>query len=410
MSQRSLLVAVVFTMAAILLDHVAEAQQRNQLINQMIEQLRARPPPRSHSLSPSFSNSQRNFDVIGSGGLPLQGSAVDRPGRAFKEFDADKAKAASTSRTGQPPPPSIEDVITGTLSRFENSALKKTDDIEIDDEEDDDSLPFLGADNDGTDDSAEAKSIRRRKKPAAAEWPRYPQEPIILTPPQGHERPRKQKRPRKPFSGPEINSGKFGGPPPRHAPHEQRLPAVDEHNFPRRQGVLGFLSPAKNGPRPPPPPSSLLAPGGPYDNNNNGVPFRNSGPPPSNNNNLNRVLNAGSGGLAPRPPQFLGGGPPPPPPNDFRGPPRNNEGPPPRVSGRPPPAFLPQPIPRPGQDQRPPPPPPPFVKGKPVKKGAKRTKPANAPPGVDRPQPPAFQPPETIYHGFEPSFQGKATP
>jgi hypothetical protein len=422
------LAAILF----LLTDHVANGQLRNnQLINQMIEQLRSRPPSQ-RSPSPSFSNSQRNFDVIGTGSLPLQGPAVDRPGRAVKDFSAANA-AALTSRTGPSSPPSIEDVITGSLSRYENSALRKEDVEVIDDVmQSSPSLPFLAessADDDDEsdnveDDAAEAKSVRRKKKPpkvAAADWPHYPEEPFILTPPvkggAQNERPRKQKRPRKPLGG--IFSDKFAGPGP--APHPERPPLfdqrrpppqlLDERNLPRRQGLLdGLLSPAKNGPRPPPPPTSLLAPGGgPAENSFGGSgPFRGNGLPP--NGFLNRAHNAPAGGPSPPPPrpapQFLGTAPQPPPPHtDFRGPPRGNEGPPPplRPDGRP--AFLPQPIPRPGQEQRPPPPlfgppPPSLVKGKPLKKGAKRNK-----PGADKPRP-GFQPPETIYHGFEPSFQG----
>jgi hypothetical protein len=416
---------VLLVVIAALLDRAA-GQQRRQLINQFIEQLRAQPPSRSHS--PSYSSDHRNFDVIGTGGLPLQGP--DRPGRAFKDFSQEEAPAAAAAGLSLPTssknsasvisgrvggqPPSIEDVITGSISRFQTSAMKKSDEGGDAEEE----LPFLVSSSTETEaevsaeDGPEAKALGLGRKRAPAERPRYPEEPIILTPPVTRagggggagplqqDRPRKQKRPKKQKPGFSI-VGKFSGPPPplhwqeiRPAPpkDQQRRP-LDDRSFP----------PNRNGIR--------LSPSHFYPEYNNGPPPFRDGPPPHRASSPNRALNVGGGPVS-RPP-FNGGAPPqapPPPQTDFRGPPRGNEGPPPRLGGGRP-AFLPQPIPRPGAErpppkQQPPPPPPPSGgKGKPIKKGAKRVKKptGNGPEGTE----PGFQAPETIYHGFEPSFQGR---
>ena len=80
--------------------------QKRQLIQDMIENLKTK--PKSSSLSPSF-NGEINFDLIGSGGLPLQGAEDGNRGARF---------------SSNPSAPSIKDVITGSISRFETSNLE----------------------------------------------------------------------------------------------------------------------------------------------------------------------------------------------------------------------------------------------------------------------------------------------
>ena len=79
--------------------------QRRQLIQDMIENLKSK--PKSSSLSPSF-NGEIKFDLIGTGNLPLQGAEDENQGARF---------------SSNPSEPSIKDVITGSISRFENSNL-----------------------------------------------------------------------------------------------------------------------------------------------------------------------------------------------------------------------------------------------------------------------------------------------
>lgn len=75
---------------------------------------------KTHSISPSF-NGERKFEIIGTGGLPLQseGNAATPEISSRRDFlhqTIDRAEGQQRSSTG----PTIDDIITGSLSRFEN--------------------------------------------------------------------------------------------------------------------------------------------------------------------------------------------------------------------------------------------------------------------------------------------------
>jgi len=76
--------------------------QRGKLIQTLVDQLRS--GPKYDSISPSF-NGIRKFDVIGSGSLPLQSDRQQQP----------------PNRTPSQNTPSIGDVISGNLARFETN-------------------------------------------------------------------------------------------------------------------------------------------------------------------------------------------------------------------------------------------------------------------------------------------------
>ena len=91
--------------------------QRRQYIQDIIQNLKTLP---KSNRSPSFSG-DRNFDLIGTGGLPLQGSEVQRPDASFQRAGGPNERAGVTNERAGGDAPSIKDVITGSLSRFENS-------------------------------------------------------------------------------------------------------------------------------------------------------------------------------------------------------------------------------------------------------------------------------------------------
>ena len=73
----------------------------------MIEDLKTKPT--SNNQSPSF-NGKINFDLIGTGGLPLQGSEGAQTTRR-EEVPRREAEEA----------PSLQDVITGSIFKFQTS-------------------------------------------------------------------------------------------------------------------------------------------------------------------------------------------------------------------------------------------------------------------------------------------------
>lgn len=106
------------------------AGQRTSFIQDLVNQIKS--SPRVKSASPSF-NGERKFDVIGSGELPLQ-SDIERSesGSVLRPININKA-------------PSINDVITGSIARFETSsdAITRGETGETDTAGKDTNLPFL---------------------------------------------------------------------------------------------------------------------------------------------------------------------------------------------------------------------------------------------------------------------------
>jgi len=101
------------------------AGQRKNFIQNLVSQIKS--SPRHKSASPSF-NGERKFDVIGTGELPLQSDIeVSESGSQLRAININKA-------------PSIDDVITGSIARFETSSEALADG-EIDGK--DANLPFL---------------------------------------------------------------------------------------------------------------------------------------------------------------------------------------------------------------------------------------------------------------------------
>jgi len=103
------------------------AGQRKNFIQNLVTQIKN--SPRHKSASPSF-NGERKFDVIGTGELPLQSDIkVSESGSQFRAININKA-------------PSIDDVITGSIARFETSSDGVTSG-ETDAAGKDTNLPFL---------------------------------------------------------------------------------------------------------------------------------------------------------------------------------------------------------------------------------------------------------------------------
>jgi len=101
--------------------------QRRSYIQEIVDRIKN--SPRHKSASPSF-NGERKFDVIGSGDLPLQSDVgLSESGSQLRPITINKA-------------PSINDVITGSLARFETSSDDTTS-SDTDAPEKDTSLPFL---------------------------------------------------------------------------------------------------------------------------------------------------------------------------------------------------------------------------------------------------------------------------
>jgi len=103
------------------------AGQRKNFIQNLVSQLKN--SPRHKSASPSF-NGERKFDVIGTGELPLQSDRkISESGSQLRPVNINKA-------------PSIDDVITGSIARFETSSDGNTGG-ENDAAGKDTNLPFL---------------------------------------------------------------------------------------------------------------------------------------------------------------------------------------------------------------------------------------------------------------------------
>ena len=101
--------------------------QRKNFIQNLVSQLKN--SPRHKSASPSF-NGERKFDVIGTGELPLQSDRkISESGSQLRPVNINKA-------------PSIDDVITGSIARFETSSDGNTGG-ENDAAGKDTNLPFL---------------------------------------------------------------------------------------------------------------------------------------------------------------------------------------------------------------------------------------------------------------------------
>jgi len=105
------------------------AGQRKNFIQNLVSQIKS--SPRHKSASPSF-NGERKFDVIGTGELPLQSDMkISESGSQLGPININKA-------------PSIDDVITGSIARFETSSDVLTGgDGETDAGGKDANLPFL---------------------------------------------------------------------------------------------------------------------------------------------------------------------------------------------------------------------------------------------------------------------------
>ena len=103
--------------------------QRKNFIQNLVSQIKS--SPRHKSASPSF-NGERKFDVIGTGELPLQSDIkISESGSQLRPIKINKA-------------PSIDDVITGSIARFETSSDVLTGgDGETDASGKDANLPFL---------------------------------------------------------------------------------------------------------------------------------------------------------------------------------------------------------------------------------------------------------------------------
>jgi len=105
------------------------AGQRTNFIKDLVSKLKN--SPRHKSASPSY-NGERKFDVIGSGELPLQ-SHIDR---------SERGSQLGPINTNINKGPSINDVITGSIARFETSGDGNTS-AETDAGSKDTNLPFL---------------------------------------------------------------------------------------------------------------------------------------------------------------------------------------------------------------------------------------------------------------------------
>jgi len=107
---------------------VATGQRKN-FIQNLVNQIKS--SPRHKSASPSF-NGERKFDVIGTGELPLQSDIeISESGSQLRPIKINKA-------------PSIDDVITGSIARFETSSDVLTSGVgENDASGKDTDLPFL---------------------------------------------------------------------------------------------------------------------------------------------------------------------------------------------------------------------------------------------------------------------------
>ena len=103
--------------------------QRKNFIQNLVSQIKS--SPRHKSASPSF-NGERKFDVIGTGELPLQSDIkISESGSQLRPIKINKA-------------PSIDDVITGSIARFETSSdILTGGDGETDASGKDANLPFL---------------------------------------------------------------------------------------------------------------------------------------------------------------------------------------------------------------------------------------------------------------------------
>ena len=300
-------------------------QRSNALIQSLVTRLKN--SPKHYSISPSYT-SDRKLEVIGVSGLPLQSDIVPQ-----------------SESSG--PAPSITDVITGNLGKFETSG-------------DGDDLNVTGDGKDDSDALSLASQHRPRiKKPRRRRPGRVGARPARLARPGGRQPPGRREKPRPPRRSPHLNQIE-------QVPVEEFFPGQEEEE----EFYLEAARPARPGRRGPL--KEVYRPTGLGKRKHESPPLVFQSRPPTRNELRPPRKEARPARKEPRPPRPL-----------------KNEVRPHRKEHRPPPRREPRP---PGSPRK---------KRKPS--GSPKRQPK--PPRSNKRKPGNFQPPRKVYNGFEPSFE-----
>jgi len=303
-------------------------QRSNALIQSLVTRLKN--SPKHYSISPSYT-SDRKLDVIPVSGLPLQSDVV--PG---------------SESSG--PAPSITDVITGNLGKFETSGEGDNLNGSSDGKEDSDAL------------SLASQHRPRIKKPRRRRPGRLGARPARLARPGGRPPPPgRREKPRPPRRSPHLNQIE-------QVPVEEFFPGQEEEE---EEFYLEAARPARPGRRGPL--KEVYRPSGLGKRKHESPPLVFQSRPPTRNELRPPRKEARPPRKEPRPPRPLK--------NEIR-PHRKEQRPPPRRELRPP-----------GQAPR--------KKRKPSGSPNRQPK----PPRSNKRKPGNFRPPKKIYNGFEPSFE-----
>ena len=301
-------------------------QRSNALIQSLVTRLKN--SPKHYSISPSYT-SDRKLEVIPVSGLPLQSDIVP-----------------ASESSG--PAPSITDVITGNLGKFETSGEGDNLNVSSDGKEDSDAI------------SLASQHRPRIKKPRRRRPGRLGARPARLARPGGRPPPGRREKPRPPRRSPHLNQIE-------QVPVEEFFPGQEEEE---EEFYLEAARPAKPGRRGPL--KEVYRPSGLGKRKQESPPLVFQSRPPTRNEVRPPRKEARPPRKEPRPPRPLK--------NEIR-PLRKEHRPPPRREPRPP-----------G---------PPRRKRKPSGSPNRQPKPLHS----NKRKPGNFRPPRKVYNGFEPSFE-----
>ena len=303
-------------------------QRSNALIQSLVTRLKN--SPKHYSISPSYT-SDRKMEVIPVSGLPLQSDIV-----------------SESESNG--PAPSITDVITGNLGKFETSGEGDDLSVSSDGKEDSDAL------------SLASQHRPRIKKPRRRRPGRLGARPARLARPGGRPPHGRREKPRPPRRSPHLNQIE-------QVPVDDFFPGPEEEE--EEEFYLEAARPARPGRRGPL--KEVYRPSGPGKRKHESPPLVFQSRPPTRNELRPPRKESRPPRKEPRPPR--------PSKNEIR--PHRKE------HGRPPPRREPRP------------PGPPRKK----RKGSGSPNRQPKPPRTSQRKPGNFRPPRKVYKGFEPSFE-----